>query len=80
MSKEVSKYGKSSQYNGVNENVRRAIFDVSDELVSKAANIATDLRNVGSIDIHINISPDGFPNLSITKNISIPFYFVEEKE
>lgn len=66
----------------VNENVKKSIIAIGQELIKRADDITNDLKfvdNVDNIEIYAKLTPDEITNFDVKKNYMTTYEDKEEK-
>lgn len=61
------------------ENVKKSIIAIGQELIKRASDIANDLKLVANIEIYAKLTPGEITNFDIKKNYVATFEDKEEK-
>lgn len=63
----------------VNENVKKSIIAIGQELIKRADDITNDLKFVANIEIYVKLTPDEITNFDVKKNYMATYEDKEEK-
>ena len=63
----------------VNENVKKSIIAIGQELIKRADDITNDLKFVANIEIYAKLTPDEITNFDVKKNYMATYEDKEEK-